>query len=1082
MKKLIQCAMGILLILCGLTAFAQKLDMEKLKGLKPRAIGPAGMSGRITAIDAVISNPDIIYAGAASGGVWRSTSGGVTWEPLFDSESTLSVGAIAIQQDNPSVVWVGTGEGNPRNSLNGGDGLYKTLDGGKTWKKIGLEKTRHIHRIIIDPKNPNTVYVGAIGSPWGEHPERGVYKTTDGGLTWERVLFVDNKTGCGELVMDPTNPNKLFANMWEHRRMPWTFNSGGPGSGLYVTYDGGKNWKKLSKKEGLPEGDLGRMGLAIARNKPNVVYALIEAKKNALYRSEDGGEKWTMVNDKGEIGDRPFYYFEIYVDPKNENRLYTIFSRVNVSEDGGKSFKELLPYYGVHPDHHAWWINPENPNMIIDGNDGGLNISRDMGKTWVFADNIPVGQFYHINVDMAHPYNVYGGMQDNGSWVGPAYVWRNGGIRNSYWQEVLFGDGFDAAPDPDDNRYGYAMSQGGNLARFDLQTGFAKNLRPTHPNPDMKLRYNWNSALAQDPFSNATIYYGSQFVHKSTNKGDTWEIISPDLTTDDKSKQKQHESGGMTMDATGAENHCTILTIAPSKVKQGVLWVGTDDGQVQVTQDGGKTWTNTTAKIVGMPKNAWVAQIQASSYNAGEAFVVVNNYRMFDYKPYLFHTKDFGATWTSIVNGAQVGESNYTLSVVQDPVEPKLMFLGTENGLFVSIDGAKNWTKWTNGYPAGVPTIDMVIHPREHDLVIGTFGRAIYVFDDIRPLREMAKSTSVMTKTAHLFTPPDAYLVSIQQPSGPRFDANAVYNGDNREPGAMITYLVNKPAAVEPSKPAEDTKAKKGKEEVKPVAPAPTKSTVKYDSVKLEVYNDKGVLINTLRQKAPEENGVYRMSWMMNEKGERQPAREQRGGGGGGGFGGFGGTSVLPGTYKLRLLFGDQKDSTMITVKADPRMDVAPSVYADRYNMLKDLQKLRSSATAAADRLRESKEIVEEYEKKMKEAKRNDLKEAMDKTKAMKDSIEAVLDFMFGKVDKRQGIVRSPDPTPISYIQTAQGYVGRSRDPISDTDKRVYQHAVDKMATLTKRVNDFYETQWKPYRAMMEKVNLSPFKDYEPIK
>ncbi len=1082
MKKSIYYLTSALLVLCSFSALAQKLDMDKLKGLQPRAIGPAGMSGRITAIDAVVSNPDIIYAGAASGGVWRSTSGGVTWEPLFDKESTLSIGAIAIQQDNPAVVWVGTGEGNPRNSLNGGEGIYKTLDGGKTWKKIGLEKTRHIHRIIIDPKNPNTVYVGAIGSPWGEHPERGVYKTTDGGVTWERVLFVDNKTGCGELVMDPSNPNKLFANMWEHRRMPWTFNSGGPGSGLYVTYDGGKNWKKLTDKEGLPEGNVGRMGLAIARNKPNVVYALIEAKKNALYRSEDGGEKWTMVNDKGEIGDRPFYYFEIYVDPKNENRLYTIFSRVNVSEDGGKSFKELLPYYGVHPDHHAWWINPENPNMIIDGNDGGLNISRDMGKTWVFADNIPVGQFYHINVDMAHPYNVYGGMQDNGSWVGPAYVWRNGGIRNSYWQEVLFGDGFDAAPDPDDNRYGYAMSQGGNLARFDLQTGFAKNLRPTHPDADMKLRYNWNSALAQDPFSTSTIYYGSQFVHKSTNKGDTWDIISPDLTTDDKSKQKQHDSGGMTMDATGAENHCTILSIAPSKVKQGVLWVGTDDGQVQVTQDGGKTWTNITAKILGMPKNAWVTQIQASTYNAGEAFVVVNNYRMFDYKPYLFHTKDFGATWTSIVTGAQVGESNYTLSVVQDPVEPKLMFLGTENGLFVSIDGAKNWTKWTNGYPAGVPTIDMVIHPREHDLVIGTFGRAIYVFDDIRPLREMAKSTSVMSKTAHLFTPPDAYLVSIQQPSGPRFDANAVYNGENRQPGAMITYSVNKPVATEAAKPAEDTKAKKGKEEAKPAASAPAKSTVKYDSVKLQVYNDKGVLINTLRQKAPDENGVYRMSWMMNEKGDRQPAREQRGGGGGGGFGGFGGTSVLPGTYKLRLLFGDQKDSAMITVKADPRMDVAPSVYTDRYNMLKDLQKLRSSATAAADRLRESKEIVEEYEKKMKEAKRSDLKEAMDKTKAMKDSIESVLDFMFGKVDKRQGIVRSPDATPISYIQTAQGYVGRSRDPISDTDKRVYQHAVDKMATLTKRVNDFYETQWKQYRAMMEKVNLSPFKDYEPIK
>lgn len=1081
MKRLLLLFMSACLVA---PLWSQRLDMEKLKGITPRAIGPAGMSGRITAIDVVVSNPDIIYAGAASGGVWLSTSGGVTWEPIFDKETTLSIGAIAIQQDNPSVVWVGTGEGNPRNSLNGGDGLYKSLDGGKTWKKIGLEKTRHIHRIIIDPKNPNTVYVGAIGSPWGEHPERGVYKTTDGGITWEKILFIDNKTGCGELVMDPSNPNKLFANMWEHRRMPWTFTSGGPGSGLHVTYDGGKTWKKLTSKDGLPEGDLGRMGLAIARSKPSIVYALIESKKNALYRSEDGGEKWTMINDKNEIGDRPFYYYEIYVDPKNENRLYSIYSRVSVSEDGGKSFKELLPYYGVHPDHHAWWIHPENPGFIIDGNDGGLNISRDMGKTWVFADNIPVGQFYHINVDMDHPYNVYGGMQDNGSWVGPAYVWRNAGIRNSYWQEVLFGDGFDAAPDPDDNRYGYAMSQGGNLARFDLKTGFTKNLRPTHPDANMKLRFNWNAALAQDPFNNSTIYYGSQFLHKSANKGDTWEIISPDLTTNDPSKQKQHESGGMTMDATGAENHCTILTIAPSPVKQGVIWIGTDDGQIQVTQDGGKTWSNTTAKIVGMPKNAWVAQLQASTYNAGEAFAVVNNYRMFDYKPYLFRTKDYGTTWESLVTPAQVGESNFTLSVVQDPVEPKLMFLGTENGLFVSIDGAKNWTRWTNGYPAGTPTIDMVIHPREHDLVIGTFGRAIYVLDDVRPLREMAKSSAVATKSAHIFTPPDAYLVSIQQPSGPRFDANAVFNGQNRQSGAMITYSVNKPSAPSTPQPVADPKAKKSKEEVKPAAAPAPKSNVKYDSVKLEIFNTKGELVNTIRQKAPETNGVYRMSWMLNEKSDRQPSRERprSGMGGGGGFGGFGGTPVLPGTYKLRLTYGDQKDSTSINVKTDPRMDVPVSVYEQRYAMIKDLQKLRAIATTATDRLRESKEIVEEYEKKIKDSKRTDLKEATDKTKAVKDSVNALFDFILGKVDTRQGIVRSPDPTPVSYIQTAQGYIGRSRDPISETDRRVYKHAEDKIAEVAKRVNNFYETTWKQYRELMEKVTLSPFKDYEPIK
>lgn len=1090
MRTYVRMSVLLIGIMTSAIVWAQKIDMEKLKGMKPRAIGPAGMSGRITAIDAVVSNPDIIYAGAASGGVWKSTSGGVTWDPIFDKELTLSIGAIAVQQDNPSVVWVGTGEGNPRNSLNGGYGIYKSLDAGKTWKLMGLEKTRHIHRIIVDPKNPTTVYVGAIGSPWGEHPERGVYKTTDGGATWSQILFGDNKTGCGELVMDPSNPNKLFANMWEHRRLPWTFKSGGPSSGLHVTYDGGKTWKKLSSKDGLPEGELGRMGLAIARSKPDVVYALVESKKNALYKSEDGGVKWTMVNDKNEIGDRPFYYFEIYVDPKNENRLYTIFSRVNVSEDGGKSFKELLPYSGVHPDHHAWWIHPENPSLMIDGNDGGLNITRDMGKTWMFADNIPVGQFYHINVDMDHPYNVYGGMQDNGSWAGPAYVWRSAGIRNSYWQEVMFGDGFDVVPDPDNSQFGYAMSQGGNVGRYDLQTGFTKNIRPTHPDVNMKLRFNWNAAIAQDPFNNATIYYGSQFLHKSTDKGSTWEIISPDLTTNDPSKQKQHESGGLTMDATGAENHCTILAIAPSAVKQGVIWVGTDDGKIQITQDGGKTWTDVSAKITGMPKGAWVPQIQASKYNAGEAFVVVNNYRQFDYKPYAFRTRDFGATWESIVTAAQVGDNNYSLAIVQDPVESKLLFLGMENGLFVSIDDGKNWTRWTNDFPAGVPVMDLVIHPREHDLVIGTFGRAIYVLDDIRPLRDLVKSSAALTATVKIFTPPDAYVTSIQQPSGPRFDANAVFNGQNRSFGAMISYAVNKPAEKkeEPKADAKTetkTDAKKGKqpEATKPAATEKKAPVIKYDSVKLDIFNASGTLVNTIRQKAPEENGLYRMSWMLNEKGERQPSRERpREGMGGGGFGGFGGTTVLPGTYKLRISFGNQKDSTMITVKDDPRSNVPQAVLDARYAMLKDLQKLTATATKATDRLRESLDIVEEYEKKIKDSKRTDLKEASDKTKAMKDSINALFDFILGKVDKRQGIVRSPDPTPVSYVQTARGYIGRSRDPISDTDKRVFAHADQKMSEVLERVNRFYATQWPEYRTTMEKVSFQVFKDYEPLK
>jgi photosystem II stability/assembly factor-like uncharacterized protein len=1081
-----------LLFTVALTSMGQSLNMDKLKGMKPRSIGPAGMSGRITAIDAVVSNPDIMYAGSASGGLWKSTSGGIDWEPIFDKENVMSIGAIAIQQDNPSVIWVGTGEGNPRNSLNGGYGLYKSLDAGKTWKVVGLEKTRHIHRIIIDPKNPNTVYIGAIGSPWGDHPERGVYKTEDGGQTFKQVLFVDNKTGVGEMVMDPSNPNKLFVSMWEHRRQPWTFKSGGSNSGLHVTYDGGKTWKKLTSKEGLPEGELGRMGLAIAKSKPDVVYALVESKKNALYRSDDGGEKWEKVNDKPEIGDRPFYYFEIYTDPKNENRLYTIFSGINISEDGGKSFRTLVGsgFGGVHPDHHAFWINPNNPNMIVEGNDGGLNITYDMGKSWRFAENIPVGQFYHVNVDMDHPYNVYGGMQDNGSWVGPAYVWRNGGVRNSYFQEVAFGDGFDVSPDPTDSRYGYAMSQGGALSRFDRQTGYAQSIRPTHPDANMRLRFNWNSGFAQDPFDAGTIYYGSQFLHKSMDRGKTWQIISPDLTSNDPEKQKQGDSGGLTMDATGAENHCTILAISVSPLDKDVIWVGTDDGRIQVSRDGGKTWTDTAPKIAGMPKNSWVPQLRASTFNKGEAYVVVNNYRQFDYKPYAFRTRDFGATWESLVSPAQVGENNYTLALQQDLVEPKLFFLGTENGLWVSLDDSKTWTRWTSGYPAGVPTMDIVMHPREHDLVLGTFGRAFYVLDDIRPLRELVKTNgSALNETLKIFQPADAYQVYTQQPSGIRFDADAMFNGQNRPTGALISLVINKPEEKkeEPKPAVADKKNDKGKtSEKSATTPAtekkPETSKVKTDSVKIEVVNASGAVIQTIRQKTPDDNGLTRITWNLRERGETQPNRGQAGGGGGGGFGGGGfGPTVMPGPYKLRVLFAGKKDSTMVTVKTDPRFNFAPGDVEARYNQLKELQKLTKVTGEAVKRLKESITVVEDFEKKIKDLKRADLKDAETKTKAMKDSLTNVMDYIFGKEDKRQGITRNND-SRVSFIGRANGFIGSAMGPINETDKRVFTQAEGKVGEILNRVNAFYEGAWKSYRTDMEKVNLSLFKDYQPLK
>jgi len=1070
MRKLLFIVVGLI----PLITIGQKLNMTSLESIKPRNIGPAGMAGRITAIDVVITNPDIIYVGAASGGVWKSTSGGTTFEPIFENQTTSSIGAIAIQQSNPSVVWVGTGEGNPRNSLNGGDGIYKSLDGGKNWVKIGLEKTRHIHRIIIHPDNPDVVWVGAIGSPWGEHPERGVFKTTDGGKTWRKVLFTNEKSGVADLIIDSKNPNKLIAAIWEHKRDPWFFTSGGSGSGLYISYDGGETWTKKTSKDGLPEGDLGRIGLAIAESDPSIVYALIESKKNGLYKSTDGGFTWKLINEKSDIGNRPFYYSDIFVDPKNENRVYSVFTYVNVSEDGGKNFEMLMPAYntsrGVHPDHHAWWIHPQNPNYILDGNDGGLNISRDRGKTWNFVQTLPVAQYYHINVDNEMPYNVYGGMQDNGSWVGPAYVWRTQGIRNSYWQEISFGDGFDVLPDPTNSRYGISTSQGGSAGIYDRATGYFESIRPTHPELNVELRFNWNTGMNRDPFEPKTIYFGSQFVHKSTDGGHNWMIISPDLTTNDPAKQKQDDTGGLSMDATGAENHCTIIVMEPSPISKDEIWVGTDDGNVQITRDGGKTWKNVAANIKDLPKNAWINQIKPSNKNRGEALLVANDYRRFNYTPYAYRTKDYGTTWERIVDQNDV--ISYTLSIVEDPIEKNLLFLGTDDGLYISIDGGINWTKYTNGMPT-TNVMDMVIHPTEHDLILGTFGRSAYVLDDIRPLRKIASMgiNATLSNTLSIYTPPAAYLAEDQQPTGSRFGADAMYNAENRTMNALISYSINRPenpAAVV------STNTKKGKS-----SPADTtriKPEIKYDSIKLEVLNINNEVIRTLSQKAPEKNGMYRMEWSLDEKGIPSMSRNKSSQ-----SGEPGGVKVLPGTYMLRMSFGDQTDSTKIEVKADPRIPFALDDQKAKYDYLKGLQSEMQRAIDAVKRIQESKKIAETYSKQLSE--KNDLyKDQINLCKTTTDSLEALLDIFFGKQDDRQGITAQKSNHLSGYYFNAYRYASNATHAPTANEIQLRAKFQEELDQSIVKVNAYFETRWPVFRAEIEKIDLSPFKDLDKLK
>ena len=1024
----------VLTLLSGIS-FAQSLTMEQINGIKARNIGPAGMSGRVTAIDVVTSKPDIIFIGTASGGVWKSDNGGVSWNPIFDHQDFASIGALTIDQSATDVIWVGTGEGNPRNSQSSGNGIYKSMDGGKTWKHLGLPNSRNIYRILIDPRDSKTVYAGVQGSAWGPSEERGLFKTTDGGKNWKKILYINDRTGVGELIMDPSNPNKLFVSMWQFEREAWFFKSGGSGSGLYVTHDAGENFQLLTEKNGIPKGELGRIGLGISPNNPLVVYALVESKHNALYRSEDGGQKFKMVADKN-IGGRPFYYGEIHIDPENENRIYNLHSLVDVSDDGGRTFKTMMPYAKAHPDHHAWYMHPKDGSFIIDGNDGGLTMSRDRGKTWRFIRNLPLAQFYHINYDMETPYNVYGGMQDNGSWRGPSQVYNVQGIQNVYWQELSFGDGFDVVPDRVNSRYGFTMSQQGNVMRYDLETGFSKFVQPVHPDGE-DLRFNWNAAIAADPFNNNGLYFGSQYLHKSSDRGDTWTIISPDLTTNDSTKQKSMESGGLTYDATGAENYTTIIAIAPSPLNKDIIWVGTDDGNLQLTTDGGKTWTNKIKNIKGVPEGSWIPQIHPSTYNEAEAFVVINDYRRDNWAPYIFYTKDYGKKWTNIVSKEKV--KGYALSFVQDTEAENLYFVGTESGLYISIDAGKTFSKYTNKYPT-VSTMDMRIHPRENDLIIGTFGRAAYIIDNIEPLRELAKEgLALLKKPVYLFPIPDAEMNIFKQPPGMRFGADALFYGENKKQGAMISYIAN---------PVEGVK----------------------DSVLIEIFDAKGDLMTTIR-KSPKE-GINRFYWRFNKKGVRFPQQakpknnlhEPRGG------------KVLPGEYEVKLSYNTNSCTSKVNVKFDHRIDYEIKNLEARAAMQTAFNTEVEKATKAADKVRDAQAIVKNLSTIIKPLEGDENKDIKDLHKKISKQLNDFAALL--KQPKVQGIFRNQKLLPNILRQASWGLMAYIDAPGLREELAVKkaQEAIDKYVG---DIDAFFAGEWLTYQTMIKEKNLDFFSSFE---
>jgi photosystem II stability/assembly factor-like uncharacterized protein len=946
------------LVLLASASLAAEIDPALLAGLKARAIGPAGMSGRIAAIDAVESDPAVVFVGAATGGVWKSVNGGLTFEPVFDDQPVAAIGAVAIFQANPAIVWVGTGEGNVRNSASVGNGVYRSLDGGRTWKHAGLDGSERIARIVLHPADPDTAWVAALGREWGENAERGVFKTTDGGVTWTRVLFVDERTGAADLVADPANPSKLFATMWQFRRWPYFFRSGGPGSGLFVTHDGGATWKKLQEEDGLPKGPLGRIGVAVCRTRPDIVYALVEAEKSALVRSEDGGRTFKTVNDTPNVAPRPFYYADLRVDPEWPNRVYSLDYAVRVSDDGGKTFTQLPGCSEGHGDYHAMWIDPRDADHLLVGDDGGVRESRDRGRTLRFVANLPLAQFYHIAVDDQTPYRVMGGMQDNGSWRGPSSVWAQGGIRNHEWAMVGGGDGYDVQPDPSDPETGYAMWQGGNLLRWDMRSGTQRPIKP--PQSDgPKLRFNWNTGLALDPFVPGTIFYGSQFVHRSTDRGATWTAISPDLTTNTPEWQRQDDSGGLTPDVTAAENYCTILTIAPSPVTRAVLWVGTDDGRIHITRDGGTTWTSVEGGLKGVPANTWIPHIEASRFDAGEAFVVLDDHRRSNWAPYVYRTTDYGKTWTSLATPELRG---WALVVEQDTVKRDLLFLGTEFGLYFTLDGGKRWLPFRHGVPT-VSVMDLALQPRTGDLVIGTHGRSALIVDDVAPLREL--TAEVMAKPVHLFPIATAQQhVRREQVSGFGL-GNGEYRGENRPYGALLTYSLSRADLPLPDKDKEKERKEKERAAVlaaattwgpaaaaRPEPAKPAAAEEKEPKARIRILSG-GTTIRTFE--APARLGINRAVWNLRRDALKQfPRLEERPD-----EPEPSGPEVPPGTYEVVVSLGDAEARGTVAVVPDPGARLDADGWQRRWQAILAAGALRETAVDAVRRLRDARADVE---------------------------------------------------------------------------------------------------------------------------
>ena len=902
---------------------AASLDSKLFGKLEPRNIGPAIMGGRTVDIVGIPGNPAILYVATASGGLWKTSNAGTTWTPLFDHQSTISIGSIALDPQAPDVIWVGTGEATARNSVSFGDGVYKSTDGGKTWRNLGLRDTRAISRIVINPLNTNIAYVAALGHNSGPNEERGVFMTIDGGSTWKKVLYIDAQHGAADMDIDPANPNILYAAMWRFDRKPWKFESGSEQGGLFRSTDGGLTWKKVT--EGLPK-TFGRMGVRVAPGRPNVVYVIGETNEGTLFRSDDSGDHFRMMSKDPSVVGRGIYYSRMTVDPTDENRIYTIGMGLSTSIDGGKTIRHIAAK--THSDFHTVWVDSKNPSHLWQGDDGGFYQSWDRGETWDFAANVAVGQFYQVSADNRLPfYKVYGGLQDNGTYAGPSRNRQPAGILNDDWQMVSFGDGFHVISRPDEPDVYLSENQGGGIVLTDMRTLEQRDVSPQPrrndggPVNELKYRFNWNAPIVASPHDKNTAFFGGNVVFKTTDFGQSWTAISPDLTTNDPEKLKS--VGTIWTENTTAEYHCTVVRIAESPLKAGQIWAGTDDGNLQLTNDGGKSWTNLTGHFQGVPKFAEIASIEPSHTNANTTFVAFEHHWFDDKHPYIFKTENNGASWTNITG--DLPADGYVWVVKQDPKNPKLLYAGTELGLFVSYSGGNHWVRLDmKGFPQSVAVRDLMIHPLQNDLIIATHGRALWILDDITPLQELSDET--LSAPAALFGARHAM----------RFDSRFTrygigdrpFAGKNPPYGASITYYVRDKGPV-----------------------------------KLDIVDQAGKLVRSLDH-LPLEPGLNRAVWDLRVDGPAARSSKPEEPDAESAFQGPPrGPQVLPGKYMMRLTAGGKTIEKPLEVIYDPSVKTNMADLKAQYEAgmkLRDLQSSANTALRGLDALKGQLEQVKE--------------------------------------------------------------------------------------------------------------------------